>query len=197
MTKKKKKSRRSRSKNPALDPSLNLKARRDVIDNRYYVKGVKNAQGELVMPPLDEETTSYLNKFNSEYYNADFSAEETLHITLIDAGDVQDIKNQIRELKAKRLKLFNKKADKTTPEDRNLANKYSDEIEKMEHFLNNKFPKRAAEHANNKRNYDLLNYAKRSNKYTLDSWDILREDELKEVSSDFSDVMENIFEDED
>lgn len=193
---KKKKNRRNSVKNPALDPSLNLKSRRDVTDNRYYVKGVKNDQGELVIPPLDERATKYLNDFNKEYYNADFSGPDNIHPTLIDASALEDIKNQIREIKAKRQKIFNKSPNTTTEEDREQAAIYSNHIEEMEHFMDNMFPRRAAEHANNKRNYDLLNYAKRSNKYQLESWDVLRDDELAEVISDFSDVMENIFEDD-
>lgn len=197
MSKNKKRNRRNSTKNPALNPSLNLKARRDVMDNRHYVKGVKNAQGELVIPALDEDAAKYLNDFNTEYYNADFSAEENIHVTLLDSFDMESIRNQIRDLKAKRQKIFGKKADNTTQEDRNQAQMYTKDIEEMEHFMNNMSPRRAAEHANNKRNYDLLNYAKRSNKYTLESWDVLRDDELSEVMSDFSDIMENVFTEED
>ena len=193
---KKKKNRRNNAKYPALDPSLNLKSRRDVVDNRYYVKGVKDSKGNLVMPPLDERAKQFLNDFNKEYYNADFSGSENVHTTLIDRDTLEDVKAQIRAVKAKRERIFGKSSNTTTEEDRNLAEKYNEEIEEMEHFLNNMYPKRASEHANNKRNYDLINYAKRSNKFQLDSWDELRDDELKDVVSDFSDVMEKEFDDE-
>lgn len=192
----KKKNRRNSTKNPALDPSLNLKSRRDVTDNRHYVKGVKNSNGEMVIPPLDDRAAKFLNDFNKEYYNADFSGPENVHPTLIDKDAVEDIKAQIRDIKAKRSKIYGKSPNTTTDEDREQANLYTEHIEEMEHFMNNMYPKRAAEHANNHRNYDLLNYAKRSNKYKLDSWDTLRDDELNELVSDFSDIMERDFDDD-
>jgi len=193
---KKKKNRRSKAKNPNLDPSLNLKARRDVMDNHHYIKGTKNDEGEVVIPPLDERSTKFLNDFNKEYYNADFSGSENVHTTMIDIATVDDIKAQIRVIKAKRKRIWGKSPNTTTDEDRALAEHYNKQIDDMEYFLNNMYPKRAAEHANNKRNYDLLNYAKRSNKYNLISWDELRDEELNDVMSDFDDISEKEFEDE-
>ena len=190
---KKKKSRRSKSKYPALNPSLNLKARRDVVDCKHYIKGVKNQQGELVIPPLDDRAMEFLNSFVKEYYNADFSGSENIHPTLVDKEALEDIKAQIRDIKTKRNKIFGKSPNTTTDEDREQARLYTEHIDEMEHFMDNMYPKRAAEHANNKRNYDLLNYAKRSNKYQMESWDSLRDDELKDVVSDFSDIMEKEF----
>jgi hypothetical protein len=52
----KKPTKRSRSKYPALDPSLNLRSRRDLFENDYIHK-------------LSEKDKAWLNKFNNEYIN--------------------------------------------------------------------------------------------------------------------------------
>jgi len=192
----KKKNKRNRSKNPNLDPSLNLKARRDSIDNHHYIRGVKNSEGIMVMPALDERCKAFLNSFNAEYYNADFSAAETIHTTMIDNDTLQDVKAQIKTVKANRKRIFGKSPNTTNDEDREMAAHYTQQIDDMEYFLDHMFPKRAAEFANNHRNMDLLNYAKRSNKYNVVSWDELREDELNDLISDFSDIAEKDFDDD-
>lgn len=57
MTEKKKKSRRSRTKYPALDPTLNLKHRYDEISDLDYID------------KLSEKEKAWLNKFMDEYVN--------------------------------------------------------------------------------------------------------------------------------
>jgi len=55
----KKINRRSQSKYPALDPKLNLKTRKDLLDYDYLNK-------------LSPKELQFLNDFSSEYINADF-----------------------------------------------------------------------------------------------------------------------------
>ena len=65
---KKRKNRRSKEKYPALKPDLNLKTRYELIDYDYLDK-------------LSPQELSWLNKFTSEYTNADFRHSKPLHST--------------------------------------------------------------------------------------------------------------------
>lgn len=56
---KKKRTRRSQSKYPALDPRLNLRTRQEILDYDY-------------IDQLSEKDKQWLNDFSSEYINADF-----------------------------------------------------------------------------------------------------------------------------
>lgn len=191
---KKKKTRRSKQKFPNLDVKYNLKSRRDYLDNRYYVNGVKQ-NGKMVMPPLSEKAKKFLNDFNKEYYNASFDSKydyDNIHVCKVDEETVKDIKDQIRVLKKDRKKIFDKSPNTTTEQDRDLAAYYTQQIEDMEDFLNEVHPRRACEHANNDRNYDFLNMAKASNEYDLVSWEELRDDEYVEYDNDFDPDFFNI-----
>jgi|TARA_R110000851_G_scaffold31743_1_gene85529 hypothetical protein len=182
---KKKKTKRDKSDYPNLDPSMNIKARRDVADSHYYVKGVKDNEGCIVIPALDADSKEYLNKFTAEYYNANFSGDDNLHPTLIDDATIEDVKEQIRDIKKKRREIFDKSPNTTTQEDRDTANFLTTQIEEIEYFLNKAYPQRSAEKANNDRNVDLLNYAKRSNVYTAVSWEELVDADLNDVQLDY------------
>jgi len=187
--KKKKKSRRSRVEFPYLDVKFNLKSRRDYMDSHYYVNGVRH-QGATVMPALDKQSKRWLDTFNKEFYNASFDSPwnyDGIHKIKVDKETVDDIKGQIRVLKRERKKIFNKSPNTTTEEDRALANYYNDQIEDMEHFLDEIHPRRSCENANNDRNRDLLNIAKASNEIDLVSWEILMDDALMMAGPDDDD----------
>jgi len=64
----KKHNRRSKEKYPALKPDLNLKTRYELIDYDYLDK-------------LSPQEMAWLNKFTSEYTNADFRHSKPLHST--------------------------------------------------------------------------------------------------------------------
>lgn len=68
--KKKKPTKRSRSKYPNLDPDLNLKIRRDLIEVDYLDK-------------LNDDQKGWLDKFNNESINASFDKnnKKNLHKT--------------------------------------------------------------------------------------------------------------------
>ena len=63
---KRKKTRRQRSKYPALDPKLNRKNLRDLIDFDYLEQ----------LSPADLE---FLNKYTKEAYSADFTGDKPLY----------------------------------------------------------------------------------------------------------------------
>jgi len=191
MSKKKKKSKRDKQEFPNLDVNYNLKARRDYMDNRHYINGVKH-NGITVMPKLDQEAKQFINDFNKEYYVDDFGegkawSYDGIHKLLVDKETVDDLKGQIKELKKKRTKIFNKSPNTTTDEDRVTANRYNAQIEEIEQFIYKVHPRRECDDLNNARNADLLNMAKASNKYDLVSWDILNDDALVEAGPDEED----------
>ena len=195
----KKKSRRDKIEFPHLDISLNLKSRRDYLDNYHYVNGVKY-EGKTVIKALDNKTKKWLDNFNKEYYNASFDSKydyDTIHVCKVDEDTIMDIKGQIKELKGERRKIFNKSPNTTTSADRDLANYYTDQIEDMENFLDEIHPRRSCEHANNNRNYDFLNMAKASNEYDLVSWETLNDEDLvgAGLEESYEDTDERIDED--
>lgn len=176
-----------------------MKLRRDYIDNRHYVNGVKH-KGKTVMRELERDDKKFLNQFNKEYYGASFRKEDEdkrLHISHIDKETVQDIKNQIREIKAVRKKIWDKSPNKTTENDREEARQLTSQIEEMEEFLNFAYPKRACEHANNQRNRCFLNRNKASNQYKIVSWEQLDPDNVAIDSNQYIEYILDSEEDED
>ena len=123
---------------------------------------------------MDDESKAFLNQFNREYYNASFRKEDRdirLHVAQIDNETVQDIKGQIRYIKSRRKRIFDKSPNTTTDEDRELARQFTSQIEEMEEFLNEVFPRREREHANNARNRCFINRNRVSNEIDLVSWE--------------------------
>jgi len=188
MSKKKKKSRREKQEFPDLDVSYNLKARRDYMDNRFYVNGVKQ-KGKTVMQPLDKEAKKYLNDFNKEYYNASFGEGkawdyDNIHKLQVDKETIDDLKTQIRALKKERKIIYLKSPNTTTEEDRELARMYNKQIEDIEEFIYKVHPRRECDDRNNARNADLLNMAKASNMYDLVSWEELDDEVISDKDID-------------
>lgn len=183
MTKKtKKKSKRDKQEFPDLDPKYTIKRRRDYIDNRYYVNGVKH-NGEKVMRELTKEEKKFLNQFNKEYYGDDFrgNPDKILHKQIVDDDTIKDIYDQIRVLKKERKKIYDKSPNTTTQEHRDLANYYTEQIEDMYSFLEKVKPRKICSDGNNTRNADLLNYAKASNVFRVTSWETLTDEIITEI----------------
>lgn len=174
----KKKTKREKELYPDLKAETSTKRRRDFIDNRYYVDGVKY-QGKLVIPPLDDETKAYLNQFNKEFYGASFDSKydyDTVHICQIDEETADDLRDQLRVLKKKRKKIWSKSPNTTTEEDRQLARHFTAQIDEIDEFFNKVHPRREMEKANYRRNTDFINTVKASNEYKLISWETLTDD---------------------
>lgn len=174
----KKKTKRDRELYPDLKAETSTKRRRDYLDNRHYVEGVK-FKGITVIPALDDDAKAYLNQFNKEFYGASFDSKydyDTVHISQIDEDTADDLRSQLRAIKKKRKKIFSKSPNTTTEEDRELARHFTSQIDEIEEFFNKVHPRRACEKENYRRNTDFINYAKASNEYDLVSWETLTDD---------------------
>lgn len=66
--------------------------RRDAIETSY-IKGVRNADGELVIRPLNEEEISFLNNYYKEFVHGTFNTDEE---------SMELFKNVKKELKKKK-----------------------------------------------------------------------------------------------
>lgn len=187
---------RKDAKYPNLKPELNTKKRRFYMDQHHYVNGVKH-NGIKVMPELCDNAKEFLDTFNNEYYNASFKESwnySEIHTLRVDKDTVEDIKQQIRDIKKLRSKIWKKSANVTTEEDRELARQYSDQIEEMEQFLFKVHPRMELERDNYRRQWDIINHGRASNEIDLVSWETLDDNMLSDLDPEF--YVQN-FEDED
>lgn len=177
------KKKRDLEKFPDLKANTSTKRRREYIDNRHYVNGVK-VKGRTVMSPLPDDAKKFLNQFNKEYYGASFDSRydyDKVHTCQVDEDTVNDIKNQIKDLKAKWKKICDKSANTTTEEDRELGRHYKNQIDEMEDFLNTVHPRRGCEQENYRRNQDMINLGRASNLIDIVSWEQVNQDYEKSV----------------
>lgn len=166
---------RSDYKYPALVPKVNLKSRRDYIDNRYY------------FDQLPEDAKKFLNDFNEMYYcnstNMKYGHDHLVEPKM-SKEEIQEIHTQMKVLKNRRSEIYKKPAENTTEDDRNFARVLTEQIDQMEDFLDQVQPTRKMGRDNYARNLDFLNMNKAGNMYDLVSWETLRDDELNEVQED-------------
>lgn len=166
-------------KHPYLNKSANTKSRRDVMDNIYYVDGIKNKKGEEVIRPLTEEEKDWLNKFNAEYYGADFDSdyENNLHQDLASPEVIAELKSKLKEARLLCNKLYHKinyGNKKKLVSETELENKYTEALKvknDIEDTLEVLQVKKSCSDANNSRNRDLMTVGKIHN--ILVSWDTL------------------------
>lgn len=158
-------------KYPALAPEVNLKSRRDYLDNRYYFN------------QLPEDAKKFLNDFNEMYYcnSTKMKYGHDFVDPQLSKDEIREIKEQIKVLKDRRGKIFNKDADTTTEDDRQMAAMLTEQIDQMDEFLDKMQPTRKMGRDNYARNLDFLNMNKAGNMYDLVSWETLRDSELNEV----------------
>jgi hypothetical protein len=71
MPSKSKKSKRSEHKYSSLDKTYNLKTRSDLFD-QDYINGYHDEETGISIRSLNNKEKDWLNRFNSEYINADF-----------------------------------------------------------------------------------------------------------------------------
>jgi hypothetical protein len=112
----KRKNKRSLAKYPALDPSLNLKSRTDLLDYDYLTK-------------LSDDELKWLNKFTEEYVNASFDTarpRNNLHRTKAGRKDCYDRNNS-----RNRDVLTRQKAQNKTVYLEDVPNKGKDEQDRL------------------------------------------------------------------
>lgn len=166
---KRKKTKRSEHPYPNLVRDLNLRSRFDFIDANY-INGRRSVtkSGEMVLRPLTEEETEFLDKFYEEYIIATLDQEDENNVTSVDmkerAKKEEELKKEREELKVK--------LDKLDPikdmEERNvLARRYADlkdEIRRYKPYKNDSYNR------NNDRNNCIYNMTKSMNDLELRTW---------------------------
>ena len=174
-----KKTRRDNSKYPNLDIELNTKRRRYYMDNVEYVDGVLDQDGNYSIRPLTDEEKEFLNKFNGEYYNAEFDSNDAnnLHKTKVDTTVIANIRESLSKLRAKTKR-------ETCPV--TLKSLYN-EIEELTEYLQEVDPRKGCTDANNARNRCLVNKARVDNSYKLTSVETLKQSELETASEGYND----------
>lgn len=197
MTKKKesksKKTKRENKKYPYLDRSMNLKSRRDYMDNVYYVNGIKNKKGKQVIRELNDDEKQFLNKFNAEYYGASFEKDdsENLHQYKTDKKQLKAIRDSIRELKA-----MIKEGEKKGMSRDKLKALYN-EVEATREQLTELNPKLKCTDANNHRNSCLLNIGKATNEVKFVPWEDLEQDTIGQLDIELLYILNDIDDEED
>lgn len=150
---KKKRTRRSESKFPALDPKLNLRSRSKLIDYDY-------------LDQLNEKELQYLNDFTTEFINADFKTnleegrkrihkkkrvehEKNKHLKKLIVDFVANIKAFVKILNESQ--ITNTSRSKFKKSVNKFKKQLKSQIKKEFTFIEDKF-KRESEHSNNHRN---------------------------------------------
>jgi hypothetical protein len=174
-----KKTRRDNSKYPNLDIELNTKRRRYYMDNVEYVDGVLDQDGKYSMRPLNKEEKEFLNKFNGEYYNAEFDSDDSsnLHKTKVDSTVIANVRESLSKLRARTKR-------ETCPVA--LKSLYN-EIEELTEYLQEVYPRKGCTDANNARNRCLVNKARVDNSYKLISVETMKQSELETASEGYND----------
>lgn len=169
---KKKKSRRSQAKYPALDPHLNLKTRFEQLDFDY----VDKLPEEWIDPVTGKKCNpkEYLNNFTNEYLHADFfTNEKRIH----KKKKVEHPKNEALNLLVKNLAEAIKELNELI-NNANVNNILKTKLKKLtvklkndlKKLIKNEFSyvndlfKRDAEHRNNSRNRCVLTRARAQGK---------------------------------
>lgn len=178
---KKKQTRRSSSKYPALDPKLNLKTRSDLIEIDYIEK-------------LSEKDKQWLNDFNNEFVNADFKTnvqegrkrihkkkkvehEKNKHLKKLLVDFLANVKQFIQILNDSQ--ITNTSRSKFKKSVNKFKKQLKVQIKKEFTFIEDSY-KRQAEYANNHRNMDIMSREKAQGK--LRSTDVLPETIMSKVN---------------
>lgn len=168
----KKRTRRSRSKYPALDPQLNLKTRFEELDFDY----INKLPDTWIDPKTGKkhDPKQFLNDFANEFIHADFKTnKKRIHkMKKVESEDNKHLRNLSKDLKAKFKEIttilnnsqisntFKIKIKKTLNA---LKSKLLKQIKESLYFIDD-FYKKEAEHKNNARNRCRYTRANAQNK---------------------------------
>ena len=171
---------------PNLVKSSNTKLRQDYLDNIHYVDGVKH-RDEQVMRPLNNEEKAWLDKFNSEFYGASFSKDdsENLHQNKVDDVTLYNLRNDLSILRKDAAR-----ADKDG--DVELAKELYLELEEQVEYLKEVYPKKKCTDANNSRNRCLLNVGKATNEVKFIAWESLNQNLVGDLDVDLLYILNNL-----
>lgn len=168
--------RRQKAKYPNLNRRLNTKRRQDYMDNVDPIDGVYNDEGELVIRAYTDEEKAWLNKFNDEYYNANFDKDDSKNLHKVTASTeiIATIRQNLSQLRAR---THDEKCPITL---KSLIR----EIEDLEEYLGKVYPRKGCTDANNARNRCLLNKAKADNSVRILPIENMHDMELKDDEED-------------
>lgn len=165
----------------------NTKRRRDYLDNIYYVNGVKSidkGQKELGMRAMTTEEKEWLNRFNKEYYCAEFEDDDSLNLHQMKAPkeEIQALRDYISELRT----------EAREEKDRDRARDIYEEIEAQVEMLCSLYPRKELYDANNSRNRDLINLGKATNQVKFIPWELLDQNLIGELDVEILYVLNDI-----
>lgn len=98
--KEKKKTRRERTKNPALQENLNLRLRKDYIETDY-INGIYDDEGNELMRPLNEDEKAWLNQYYEEVVNANLTHDPEIRKTKKELDALKKKENLTEEEEAR------------------------------------------------------------------------------------------------
>ena len=148
------------------------------MDNIYYVDGVKDGD-DYVMRPLNESEKEWLNKFNGEYYNANFDKDDSnnLHVNTADNVTIYNLRQDISNTRKKAAKAFK-------DDDMELARGLYQELEDQIDYLKEIYPKKKCQDDTNSRNRCLLNVGKATNDLKFIPWETLDQNIFGDIDVD-------------
>ena len=190
------KSAREESEFPYLNRKLNIKRRRDYLDNIYYINGVSSTDKtskELGIRGLNSDEKKWLNQFNKEFYGASFDSDDSLNLHKNKGTDeeIKALRSYISDLKAE---ARSEAKDNKDPE--KLADLY-EQIEMNTELLCELYPKKTCTDGNNARNRCLLNKGKATNEVKFIPWESLDQNTIGDLDIDLLLILNDMEESED
>jgi hypothetical protein len=107
-------SKREKSKYPALQKGLNLSSRKDYIEPDY-VKGVYDANGQMLIRPLTEDEMQFLNQYYEEsvvtnfYHDPELRKLNKLKRSIIEDDTVKTMQKEVKRLRETDRKLHSRR----------------------------------------------------------------------------------------